>query len=538
MDGISVVELIQKRSHLFNKQPILAGESGIHRLVTNVNVMEVPDIYEQVRVGDLLLTTGFSIKDNILAQEKLIIGLAERKITAIAIKRKRYIYTLPKKMLEHADLYQVPIIDLSMETNFSHVISEVLDEILSHKVRMMDQVHQSLQHLTQLLVMGESLKTFMENLSHYLNNKFSLLTFKGERISPIEGLEWPERGMLTGRQTRVQSYEGVKLYQQPNGEKNTYWIPIERNSECLGYLAFIQSDLQLSPSHVMILQHTVKLLALKITNQYGIYHVEERFKEIFLRKWILGEVTEKETILLQASSVGLSLSDRYVCILTSSIGEIPLQDHLLQNKTFVQQEILIVSIDQQLALLIPEKIYSNGSFSLPQLELILKDALHLKFIRLGISATKSIDQLHSAYRETKDTLNIYTAMEPNRSICYYEQLGIYHSLYGMANNEELILPLLQILKPLLKKDSKHNVDLLETISCYIYQSGNVKETAKLLYCHYNSVLYRLERIESILQLSVRDTENLFQLQLAIRFYDFIRKLDPELFSKTIQKLEL
>jgi purine catabolism regulator len=368
MDGISVGELIQKRSHLFSNQPIIAGKSGIHRLVTNVNVMEVPDIYEQVRVGDLLLTTGFSIKDNILAQEKLIIGLAERNITAIAIKRKRYLYTLPKKMLEHADIYQVPIIDLSMETNFSHVISEVLDEILSHKVRMMDQVHQSLQHLTQLLVMGESLKTFVENLSFYLSHKFSLLTFKGERICPIEGLEWPERGILSSRQTRVEAYEGIKLYHQSNGLKNTCWIPIERNSDCLGYLTFVQSDLQLSPSHVMILQHAVKLLALKLTNQYGIHHVEERFKEIFLRKWILGEITEKEAILLQASSVGLSLHDRYVCILTSSIGEIPLQDRIFQNKTLVQQEILTVPIDQQLAILIPEKVYSRKSFSLPEIE--------------------------------------------------------------------------------------------------------------------------------------------------------------------------
>lgn len=344
--------------------------------------------------------------------------------------------------------------------------------------------------------------------------------------------------MLTSRQTRVQAYEGIKLYHQSNGDKHTCWIPIERNSECLAYLSFVQSGLQLSTSDVMILQHAAKLLALKLSNQYGIYQVEERFKEIFLRKWILGEITEKEAILLQASAVGLSLSDRYVLILTSSIEEIALQDRILQNKALVQQEMLIVPIDQQLAILIPEKVYSSRSFSLPQLEHYLKEALHLKFIRMGISATKTIDQIHTAYQETKDTLSIFAAIEPKRSLCYYEQLGIYLSFYGMANHEDLILPILQILKPLLRKEGKHNDELLETLICYINQSGNVKETAKLLFRHYNSVLYRLERIETILQFSVREPEHLFQLQLAIRFYEFIKKLDPQLFAKTIQLLEM
>ncbi|WP_274654697.1 PucR family transcriptional regulator [Paenibacillus humicola] len=536
MEGISVGELLEKRSHLFGKQPILAGKSGIHRLVTNVNVMEVPDIYEQVRVGDLLLTTGFSIKDNVAAQEKLILGLAERNISAIAIKRKRYIHTLPPKMLEHADSCRIPIIDLSMDTNFSLVISEVHDEMLSRKLRMINEVHQSLHHLTQLLVMGESLKTFVDHLSHDLGREFSLLTYKDERIRPVEGLEWPDGILRPGRQTRVQAFEGMKIMYS-GGARSCCWIPVERNTELLGYLAYEEgAGGELPPSAVMILQHAVKLLALKLTNQYGISRVEERFKEIFLRKWILGEITQKETILLQASSVGLSLREHYVLILTSITGELPLQERLMHNKSFVQQELLIVPIDRQLAVLVPERLYSGGGFSISQLEQALKQAARLSSVRLGVSAAKPIDRIGEAYREAKDALAIFSAIDPGRTFCHYEQLGIYHSLYGIAGSEELIASGLFILKPLLGGGSKQNEELLETLTCYILTSGNVKETAKTLYRHYNSVLYRLERIESILQLSVRDPEHSFRLQLAVRLYEFMKKLDPQRLAAAVRKL--
>ncbi|OGX61231.1 MAG: hypothetical protein A2189_06585 [Paenibacillus sp. RIFOXYA1_FULL_44_5] len=107
----------------------------------------------------------------------------------------------------------------------------------------------------------------------------------------------------------------------------------------------------------------------------------------------------------------------------------------------------------------------------------------------------------------------------------------------MADHEELTYPLLKILKPFLQDEVKNSEELIETLRCYVYQNGNIKETAGLLYCHYNSVLYRLERIESILGISVRNPDNFFHLQLAIRLYDFMRKMQPQLMTKVLLHLK-
>ena len=39
---------------------VLAGHRGLHNGIVSVNVMEVPDIIDWVRPGELLLTTAFT----------------------------------------------------------------------------------------------------------------------------------------------------------------------------------------------------------------------------------------------------------------------------------------------------------------------------------------------------------------------------------------------------------------------------------------------------------------------------------------------
>ncbi|MHB1956279.1 MAG: helix-turn-helix domain-containing protein, partial [Sulfobacillus sp.] len=103
---------------------------------------------------------------------------------------------------------------------------------------------------------------------------------------------------------------------------------------------------------------------------------------------------------------------------------------------------------------------------------------------------------------------------------------IYTTLYKISTQEELIDPTLGILKPLFRDGPKNKNELLDTLNCYVYQNGNIKETAEKLYCHYNSVLYRLERIETILGISIREPEHFFRVQLAVRLLSFIKQYKP------------
>ena len=66
----------------------------------------------------------------------------------------------------------------------------------------------------------------------------------------------------------------------------------------------------------------------------------------------------------------------------------------------------------------------------------------------------------------------------------------------------------------LKTDEKDS--MLETLSVYLETHCQISATAKRLFVHRNTVVYRIEKCEEILGKSLKDSEATMQLRLALR----------------------
>lgn len=75
--GVPLREILNNPS--LKNARLIAGAGGLDRIVKYVNVMEVPDILEWVKEGELLLTTVYAIRNDIGAQSRLIPELAAKK---------------------------------------------------------------------------------------------------------------------------------------------------------------------------------------------------------------------------------------------------------------------------------------------------------------------------------------------------------------------------------------------------------------------------------------------------------------------------
>src|SRR3954452_23232421 len=64
---------------------LIAGAGGRHRAVTRVNVMEVPDVLPYVRDGELLVTTGYAVRDEPARLASLVRELHLRGVAALGI---------------------------------------------------------------------------------------------------------------------------------------------------------------------------------------------------------------------------------------------------------------------------------------------------------------------------------------------------------------------------------------------------------------------------------------------------------------------
>src|SRR6476660_1897209 len=64
---------------------VLAGASGLDRVVQRLNIMEVPDILPWVKPHELLLTTGYPIREDPAALVKLVSDLDGAGVAALGI---------------------------------------------------------------------------------------------------------------------------------------------------------------------------------------------------------------------------------------------------------------------------------------------------------------------------------------------------------------------------------------------------------------------------------------------------------------------
>jgi purine catabolism regulator len=79
----------------------------------------------------------------------------------------------------------------------------------------------------------------------------------------------------------------------------------------------------------------------------------------------------------------------------------------------------------------------------------------------------------------------------------------------------------EILKPLLDYDEEHDGELLETIKVYFEHGANLRKISEVLFTHYNTIIYRINRIRDVFKIDLKDPKTTFTVQLAIRIRDLL-----------------
>ena len=87
-------------------------------------------------------------------------------------------------------------------------------------------------------------------------------------------------------------------------------------------------------------------------------------------------------------------------------------------------------------------------------------------------------------------------------------------LRELANSPDLV-PFGELVRPLVAQDLARRSDLVRTLRAYFAAGGNASEAADRMFLHRNSMLYRLERIQRLTGLDVKDPRVALTLQLAL-----------------------
>jgi hypothetical protein len=112
-----------------------------------------------------------------------------------------------------------------------------------------------------------------------------------------------------------------------------------------------------------------------------------------------------------------------------------------------------------------------------------------------------------------------------QTVCY-EDLGIYRLLLQVGDMHQLWQFAQDVLGPLIDYDARHKVGLVGTLSVYLNQHESLKQTARVLRIHVNTVTYRIQRIEQLTSLDLTNPDHRLSAHVAAKIIESQRSRRP------------
>lgn len=135
---------------------------------------------------------------------------------------------------------------------------------------------------------------------------------------------------------------------------------------------------------------------------------------------------------------------------------------------------------------------------------------------------EDIKSVSKSYKEAKMALDVGRIFYPGKTIIAYGALGIGRLIYQLPMNLCDMF-----LDEVFGRQIKEEIDeeTLNTIDTFFENNLNISETARQLYLHRNTLTYRLEKIEKVTGLDVKNFEDAMTFKIALMVNSYKRYVE-------------
>jgi DNA-binding CsgD family transcriptional regulator len=297
---------------------------------------------------------------------------------------------------------------------------------------------------------------------------------------------------------------------------------IKLDGHPIAYLVLYADDADAAKKDIRIFDVLCSLLGLKIQNDWQYLPGITTPENAFLYS-ILGDTAlSAQNIDDRAVRLNLRLYDRLHLIVLESrkdsrhIDELYLFHRKLQTLfphkyILIKEQRITVLFDSNEAEPIQGELYRDFSR-------MLKGEGFLAAVGLEFNSLKD---MRDNFDQTCICLDIALRAKSKDPIVFHKDLMVEHMLLTCSEHMDLrktIHPAIAILRD---TDSKSKTQLEETLFILIANHMNMAETAKKIHIHYNTLKYRVQRIEELTGLDLKDSNTTFQLSLSRRIMDLL-----------------
>ncbi len=281
----------------------------------------------------------------------------------------------------------------------------------------------------------------------------------------------------------------------------------------LEFVTFINTDDSNS-------QKFLSLISINIANIK--HYLEEKFdKSNFIKNIILDNILPGD-IAPKAKELHLPLNAFRVVFLikTGKLREIytgEVSQSLFPNKA----KDFVITLDEENTVLIKELKSGDDYREIDRTANNIIDTLNTEVMvkaQIGIgTVVENIRDLGRSFKEAQTALQIGSIFETDKAIVNYNNLGIGRLIYQLPTTLCKLF-----LKEVFDEGAYESLDTetLFTIQKFFENNLNVSETSRQLYVHRNTLVYRLDKIQKITGLDLRNFDDaiIFKVSMLVKRY--------------------
>lgn len=525
--GFTIKEFFE----LIKEKEVISSSEKIDKInIEYISVIEAP-VENFVRRGELVLTTAIGCHNDANKFLDFVKEIYELGAAGLVLSFEKDETKIPKEVTKYAREKLFPVIVTPWELRYAEIIELVLPRIKNSK--------------SQERILGEKIQKKL--LKAYLDGKTLieatkiLYDFLGDKIVIVD------MNYNIKAQSRNCKYEN--FFNQKSLKEFQHIIEIKADSKYFGYM-FLGSlkKRELSLIKVNQINSYISMpLTLWFEKEKIIKSTKLSLKDDFIWSLAKGDFESKELMFSQGRLLGFNLNKNYVCIVgklgvldPNNMSKEEINYWINENSILIKELLSDVGIrmgktsmatfqQNMIIIYLENSIESHEKAINSYLDLVERD---LKNIIPNVGISWGISKLNEVKNSFEKS---YMDAKLASDLCYnekglgyrntYKDTNIFRIISKLSDKDEILELVNLTLGNLIDYDKAKNLNLIEVFKVYVKNSGNISETARQLYLHRQSLLYRLKKIEELCDISLSNHEEVFFLEICTRLMAIYPKIN-------------
>ena len=310
----------------------------------------------------------------------------------------------------------------------------------------------------------------------------------------------------------------------------------------LAFVSILASDRQFGPLDYVLSEQSAIAIALELMKGKVAFDAEQRLRGDFLQNLLAGRIESLRdgSILMAASKFDLATLQRVVVVRpdekqdgwsdkAEESSQVTLRSQIYAIveslvTSACPRSMVVASKEGFTVLLGSEQRITEGAVRDLAQRIVSSVAEYLEptTVSVGIGGTcQDLRDVGRSYNEANRAYEIGSILHGRGFVMAFSDLGIFEVLFHQSKPEELREFSDRYIGSLALYDQRHGGGLIQTLETYVRRNYCLNETASDLYLHSNTVKYRLQKIEELCGVDLRNSEDLMNLQVALRLHRLV-----------------